>query len=773
MRKSKKFSVFAIWGLSAFVLGNSLVNLNGKTNTLVKNESLKNDNNQGSLSSGRSEEESSSSSGGGGSSSIGSKKTTPSPSNPPAPNLNSQTNDGFPLPVQSFQDLELAIETCGAQGSGSKEENENRYNVLKEIIAQEKKHLGAKIYNANEWARLKWAIEIRYPEYYFCLNPSKKDKDAFSMYQASRALFEEFGAPTAYGIWIIRNFNTNLFKGGITWDLVEESIKKVFKREYSEKKRRLLWRSFYLKREKENWFRKAASKPKRIDLQQISYANDVLTTPFFKIKYQDDDVTNKKSQQWKKDFLKEMYTEFISSATFGNEIYVLEEIVFNESMENNVADGGYSWKDFKININFTTDDFNKYDVFYKLIREYYHHLTFSKMENLLHKYNTNNEHQLNEFYNNDYIKLFNYKKRIFDNVLNTKSKYQLLREGSEETFTPDYSQHYAQFLPSVYNYELNQYYENYFKHKKVGQFIFFDRLIPNNVPFLSFARNFYLSNEYASNEEQMARTMALVTNAFQEKENNLFKLTHKSGLMDYLMMIFTKHNIYYKYDSGQRKFPKKAYIRGRGNLYIKPEDHLVWEGKGVWKTDQIKDFTEETDEKMKKKYLEWKKYFENTFYNQDQYFSGAFRDKDNNLYIELNVQDEKITLEYTNEDGEIKEYQVPVEKLDQTGQITFNINPYDKDTRQTTNLTNHVYKIKASDLPKNDYYLKINGKYLHSGFNLWFKDKTKDPIKTIYSIHKPTWEDKTIGNEAIVAKYRFSIDQNNFRVKLEVLYNED
>ncbi len=773
MKLLKIGGILATSGLGIFVLGNNLLNPHAQSNLQTKVSSFENDNNQGNYNSGQGGEESSSSSSGVGSSSS-SKTSGSSSSDSPSANLEVKPDIGFILPIQSFSDLELAIKACGPQEVGSEAEKENTYRVLKNVIAQEK------ISNKEDWPRLKWMIEFKWPQYNFCLNPSKEETNSFLMYKELEKNIDKYKASEfAYYFWILKNIKLERFdaeklkRSGdqVTRESMRKELTEIFKSENSKNQKEILWKKFFAKKKADNWFNESKFDASRVNLVKTSYKNNVLTTPFFKMKYQDDGIVNKKSQQWKENFLKEMYTEFINSATFGNEIYTLEEIVFNQSANDNVAAGGYSWKDFKININFTTDSFNKYDVFYTLIHEYYHHLTFSKMENLLHEYNNVNKKELDAWYNNHYMKLFNWRKKLNDNVLNTRNRYQFLKERTGEVLKPNDWQHNVQFLPLVYNHELNQYYENYFKNKSNGQFIFFDRLTPNKLPLFNNLTGLRLSTYYASVEEQMARTMSLVTNAFQNKENDLFKLTAGSGLIDYLMMLFTKQNVYYKYDSEQRKFPKVAYTRDGTNLFIKPSDQLKWEGsqgKGI-----IKDFTEEKTEEMNKKHQEWKKYFENTFYNQDQLFSSAFRDKDNNLYIELNAKGQKITLEYNDGKGGIVDYEVPVEELTQTGQITFNTNPYNKDTRKTSKLTNHVYKIKASDLPKRDYYLKVNGKYLYSGFNLWYNDNNKQTKRTIWTVHKPSWEDSTNGNEEVVAKYRFSIDQNNLRVKLEVLYTED
>ena len=775
MKILKIGSIIATSGLGIFVLGNNLLNNHSKGNLQTKVSSFENDNNQGGLSRGINEEESSSSSSGGG----GSSRTSgSSSSSTPSAVLEARPDIGFILPVQSFADLDLAIRACGPQGNGkedqSEEEKNNIYGTIRNILAQE--------FSAQEghWERIKFLIEFKYPEYNFCLNPSKEETNSFLMYQGLKKTISDYtardyaAAEFAYYFWMIKNINSKRFDeeklkrtgDKVTRESMRKELQEIFKSENTENQKQVLWKKFYIKKKAGNWFVESKLTTSRVNLKKVSYKNNVLTTPFFKMKYQDDGIANKKTQKWKEDFLKEMYNEFITSATFGNEIYALDEVVFNESTSGSEATGEYSWKDFKINVNFATDSFNKYEVFYALVKEYYHHLTYSKMENLLHEYNDVNKKELDDWYNNHYMKLFNWRKKLNDNLLNTKNKYQFLKERTNEILEPSDYNHNSQFLPYVYNHELNQYYENYFKNKSNGQFIYFDRLTSNSLPLFSPLTGVRLSAYYASVKEQMARTMSLVTNSFQAKENNLFKLTAKSGLVDYLMMMFTKQNVYYKYDSEQRKFPTKAYTRDETNLFIKPEDHLKWER-------EIKDFTEASDEEMETKYLEWKKYFENTFYNQDQLFSGAFRDKDNNLYIELNAKGQKITLEYNDGKGGIVDYEVPVEELDQTGQITFNTSPYNKQGQKTSKLTNHVYKIKASDLPKRDYYLKVNGKYLFSGFNLWHNDEGKQTKRTIWAVHKPSWEDETEGNEEVVAKYRFSIDLKNTRVKLEVLYNED
>ena len=67
-----------------------------------------------------------------------------------------------------------------------------------------------------------------------------------------------------------------------------------------------------------------------LDPNATSYANNVLTTPLFKLTYDDSASASfsRKNHQWKEEFLKQQYALFLENVTFSNEVYTLDKVIF-------------------------------------------------------------------------------------------------------------------------------------------------------------------------------------------------------------------------------------------------------------------------------------------------------------------------------------------------------------------------------------------------------------------------------------------------------------
>ncbi len=494
-----------------------------------------------------------------------------------------------------------------------------------------------------------------------------------------------------------------------------------------------------------------------INFNDYSYDTNthVLTTPLFKMRFDDSTISDASERfpSSKESFLKEMYNEFLNSVTYGPEIFTLDEIVFKQERATTHPDNGFSSsgtyeKDRKIIITFQyrASLFNKYNLFQHLIHEYYHHLTFAKMGNLVKDF-SDKDVTFDNYYYQNLMNLFNgYDLR--EKSLEEAKKWKVICSASDGAgLTPSEAQHSALYLSNLYHLEIDKWWENKFKNNSRDQLITFDQPRGIFAPRLSFLGRFAFTIYLSRTSELIVRAMSLMTNAFAQKNGNLYKISG-SVLQDYFLFLFFRQNIYYSYNNLTRQWPSKACIEPDGSIRFENDDKPKW-------SDINSNTDQQTLRAMQGEYSKWKDYFEDIFYNQDQLFSGAISDNYDNLLLELNAKDQVITLEnYSDETpfnvGDIKKYP-------KVGQITFNLEPFNKDQREKTSLNTYLYEIKKANLPKGKYYLKIDGNYLSEGFEI--KNSTTNK-RTIWKRNGDDWKDP-------VPLYEFSIEGN--RVVLQVL----
>ena len=496
-----------------------------------------------------------------------------------------------------------------------------------------------------------------------------------------------------------------------------------------------------------------------INFKDYSYDSNtqVLTTPIFKMKYDDSAITSGKLlPSWKESFLKEMYNEFLNSVTFGPEIFTLDKIVFKQNnatthIDNGFASSGTYEKDRQIIVSFQYRPslFNKYDLFQLLTHEYYHHLTLAKMGNLIRNF-SDKDVTFDNYYYQNLMNLFNgYDLR--EKSLEDAKKWKVVScanlDGSGGGQDPTISQHVTGFLAGLYHQEVNKWWDNKFKNNSREQFITFNEPKGITSPYLSILTRFKFTSYLSRTSELIVRAMSLMTNAFAPKIGDLYKISG-SVLLDYFVFLFFRQNIYYSYQDLTRQWPRRACFESNGRTRFKEDDKPKW-------SDINSNVSEQTLRAMQGEHRKWKDYFENIFYNQDQLFSGAISDNDDNLFLELNAKDQVITLENVVDGttlnlGNVKKYP-------KVGQITFNLKPFDKDNKKKTLLNTYLYQIKKSALPKGKYYLKIGGNYLSEGFEIKNSSTNK---RTIWKRNGNDWKDP-------VPLYEFFIERN--RVVLEVL----
>ena len=471
-----------------------------------------------------------------------------------------------------------------------------------------------------------------------------------------------------------------------------------------------------------------------------------LSTPLFAMIFDDQKASThlRKNHLWKKTFLKEMYDAFIRYATFGNELYTLKSIIFKHDSTKSIVSGQYDIKKRQITLWFSPHKFSTHNIFATLLHEYYHHLTISKMNNLFQS-EADDQYLMNEDYYNNFMDVFNGVNLINDNWIKvppTRFKGKPVSEIS-----------WRWFFISLYNKEIKQYHK-YLVTDKKSNFITFALPNERTIPFLALhQRKMY----YASKSEQTARFMSLVTNGYVLWEDGLASLHQtNSSLEDFVMRIFTKQNIYYQYQNLKRKWPQNVASTGSG---------ILWEGKVEPQWSEYLDFREKSADDMKIKYQEWKDFFEQDLYNQDQLFSSAYNDKENNLYLELNAKNQIISLVDARDTSQTINLKPTL--LPHIGQLTFNLTPFQAKSQQKSSLKTYAYKFAYNHLPKGVYYLKINNEYLNAGYNL---KSTTNP----HTIGRSLLYEKLVKMDSgsygwgLGVRYRFTIDPTTKHIRIHI-----
>ncbi len=480
--------------------------------------------------------------------------------------------------------------------------------------------------------------------------------------------------------------------------------------------------------------------------EELTFSSNILTTPLFKMHYQDDEAksSKKKNDAEKITFLKHFYNKFKNDATYSNEVYALKKIVFNQvdDLTGRYAKGQYSVDNKTIIINF--DNNASYDAINTiLLHEYYHHLSFIRMQKMLTSWSGKNilSNSIEEYTYNEYLKLLNEAKtRLSQNYFDSNDKYFPYLQGL------------------TFEHETEQYYANYFSKNQKERWITFDpkdlkKRKQNGDVFTGFFS--YYAGYVNSNAEFIARSMNLYTQVIKPNEDGLIKA---DGLIltDYLMQLFLRTNLYYNYTNLKRPFPllvKSLRNDNRFPYYI-PRDNLL-------KWVDVKVFNEKSRALMESKYREWKNYFENILFNQDQVLANAFVDLDGHLYLELNDPNQKITFEdaITNES-----VTVLVQKLPSHGNLTFNLFPFQN--QQKTPLNLHPFRIFKSYLTKGVYNIKLNDSYLSIDQGLELAN-LKHKRKNLWIVDKSTYNAASGQYDDVELKYSFFI--RNDKLVLEVL----
>ena len=465
-------------------------------------------------------------------------------------------------------------------------------------------------------------------------------------------------------------------------------------------------------------------------LYEVSFAHNVFTTPLFQINYDDSQIPThqKKSDEKKKEFLTKIYYQFLENVTFGNEIYTLDSVTFKQIRKDVQTTAGYRFDKNDINVSFYWRDDNHYDVFSTFAHEYYHHLSTHKMENLLNDFMESSKIvNNNEYYYHQYMRLFNDGiKRLDENIFNTP-QFKVINHEGETISGNDIS--FIQFRLLTYNYEIDQYYSQFFKLANSDRRITFDEPSGTESPKISSLSSLWSFEQYKlTDPEIFARWSTMMTNSYYPRKNDLPYINNGDNMEDYLKSLFFRTNVYYDYDKLKRSWPQKMVEEKVSSGYISKilkEDLLSW--------DEIKEWQPASISQMRQKYQAWKDYFTNTFYNTDQLFSGVIRDKDNHLYFELNHPNQHISLEKESSDL-VFEFIEP--HYDPVGQITYNLLPYDEKSKQKTKLANnYLYKVRKNALSKGVYFVKINNSYLNQGLNLHL---LKNQTKTILGVDQET-----------------------------------
>ena len=467
-------------------------------------------------------------------------------------------------------------------------------------------------------------------------------------------------------------------------------------------------------------------------LKVVTYANNVLTTPLFNLNYDDSQIpsSQRQSHQTKEDFLKLMYNQFLENATFGNEIFTLSTVTFKQLNDRSGEHGEYLFKNNELTMNFYYDPNSIRWMVSTFIHEYYHHLSTHKVEETISKFVLNpNRNNIDDYYWKEYMDAFNDgEERVLENV----------RDIGPNPIS-------NLFLRVItYNHEVDQYYDNYYSLANSGRQIIFNRPRKNSNPIHAFL------GYRLSNPEIFARWSTMVTNGYFPKQNGLPYIEEGSIVEDYVKSLFIRANPYYSYTIDKRIYPNNITYSG-GNWNIAPEDLLKWSDVNKWSPASA--------EVVNRRYQSWKDFFENTLYNHNQLLSGVIRDGQNNLYFQVNKDNQVLSLEKVR--GGTRQN---IEAVDheQVGQLTFNLRPHDAASQQKTKLPDsYLHKLTTSSLAQGDYYLKVNNQYLTQGLKL---ELVKNNIKTIFGFDSAT---SIPGTDRFKPYYQF-LKYNN-RIILRVL----
>ncbi len=466
-------------------------------------------------------------------------------------------------------------------------------------------------------------------------------------------------------------------------------------------------------------------KTSRYNFNQTSFASNTLTTPLFKIEYDDEGVSNKRVADEKENFLKRMYERFLNMTIFGNEVYTISTIIFKEVGDLSVERqwGRYWPTTQKIRVLFerTTNEEVTFSIFN---HEYYHHLTFLRMEKVMQE-------------------RFNQQIEKNESDFNTYEKYRELLNDGKRQFEQNWIKNYVNYpylQAWTFEHERLQYYNNHFTDNTRNSFVTFARRYVNKSVG---APNYNYYSYWGNFDEFLASSMNLYTILLSGRSGNLVELNDTTW-GDYLLNLFIRTNIYYEYTNDLRKYPT---LSGSGrNRWVNEADQLDWE--------EVKDFNEATPTQMNEKWSKWKKYFTEVLFNNDELLSDAFMEQENDLYLELNIDNATISFENIAPSGGV--VTPTTTKLQSPTQITFNLKPYQEQAKSFVN--SFAYKIKDNALAVGTYKIKINNQYLSEEQGLNLKNRTLK-YKNIWSKD----EDRSI---PVIKEYKFHLQDNH--IVLEV-----
>ncbi len=477
-----------------------------------------------------------------------------------------------------------------------------------------------------------------------------------------------------------------------------------------------------------------------VDLSATTFKDDALKTPLFKLEYDDSEIDkeDQRSVDDKKTILETMYDQFLKNAIYGNEVYTLDKVVFVEKKDtSSVLRGIYYPHSNYIKVELPSNHKNLNHLFSIFLHEYYHHLTIPKVDKSLESYipsgNRNDKANVDNYYYQQYMNIFNNGiRQINRNVRNIDHLFSVQTRSGRRLSD---ARHKTRITRNTLRYQTfnweTQLYNLYHFRNNASRLIYW-RGAP---PYASGIRDGKILEPdvyFLESSEILARWTSMMTNTFWPKNaDGIPHISMGRRLFDYLQTMFIRTNIYYHYNQLQRPYPSVLTywydsLNKRLRYDVRSRHRLPW--------SQIKGFKNQTKEKMEEKWLEWKNYFKNIFFNQDQLLSSAIKDKDDNLYLELNAKDKTITFEDTTS-GDV--LNAPVKKLKKVGQLTFNTKPYDANNQKKEKLiNNYLYKINKANLPKGIYYIKINGAYQTSGFEL---DNLSNKVRVVWDFNSSNW----------------------------------
>ncbi len=485
---------------------------------------------------------------------------------------------------------------------------------------------------------------------------------------------------------------------------------------------------------------------KETSFRDVDINTKEFTTPLFKMEYDDSDIedANKKGKDYKENLLETMYDQFLKNATYGNEVYTLDKVVFKQKKSFSVGVAGtYFPQNNSIEIEFFADANDKNALFSVFLHEYYHHLTVPKIDQAIGIWVDDDAEfrkDMDNYYYQKYMDIFNNGIKLIDqNVRNIDDLFEVQDSSGTKLENKDIKNYITRnsLRNQTFRKEIQLYKNNHFNNNSKLITWSGHPLVPVNGNGVVFEPGQY----YLQSTEILARYTSMVTNTFWPKNTDgIPQITLLRRVIDYLQAMFIRTNIYYSYKTFQRLYPKvltKSDVISSIPFIILDKHHLNWE--------QINVFENQNTEKMKEKWLEWKNYFKNIFFNTDQLLSGAITDKDDNLYLELNAKNKVITFEEVENKNILN---APVTKFNKVGQIVFNTKPYDEDNQEKEILNNnYLYKINKANLPKGVYYIKVNGAYQSEGFEIanlsnnvkmvWDTNKDNDAFP-IYKLYKHT-----------------------------------